>query len=104
MAGEEGGSFLTMTLGGALPFCDAGDVCFLPAGELFEDDPSREGPEGRGGVEVDWLPAVGANVGQFLGLGSRFMCEDVNGAAVAGATAVDIFAKEMRNYILERKI
>lgn len=32
------------------------------------------------------------------------MCEDVNGAAVAGATAVDIFAKEMRNYILERKI
>lgn len=27
-----------------------GDVCFLPEGELLVEDPSREAPEGRGGV------------------------------------------------------
>lgn len=32
----------------------------------------------------------GAKVGQFLGLGSRVVCGEDNGAAVAGATAVDM--------------
>lgn len=44
----------------------------------------------RGGVESDGaLEAGGGTAGQF-GLGSRFMWGDVNGAAVAGATAVDM--------------
>lgn len=53
-------------------------------------DPSLGAVGIRGGVDSDGaLEAGGGAVGQF-GLGSRFMCEDVNGAAVAGATAVDM--------------
>jgi hypothetical protein len=69
-----------------------GDVCFRPGGEPFvAADPSCETPEARGGVKLELeLVVIGARVGQFFGLGSRFICGDGNGAAVAGATAVDM--------------
>lgn len=35
MAGDDGGSFLTVTLGGLLPFCDEGDTCFFSNGEAL---------------------------------------------------------------------
>lgn len=65
-----------------------GDVCFRPGDEPFAADPSCETPDARGGVRLELeLVVVGARVGQFFGLGSRFICGDGNGA---GATAVDI--------------
>jgi hypothetical protein len=68
-----------------------GDVCFRPGDEPFAADPSCETPDARGGVRLELeLVVVGARVGQFFGLGSRFICGDGNGAAVAGATAVDM--------------
>lgn len=48
----------------------------------------RGGVASDGAVEVDWGIAE-----QFFGLGPRLMCGDVNGAAVAGATAVDMTAE-----------
>lgn len=69
-----------------------GDECFRPRGEPFVTaDPSCETPDARGGVKLELeFVVVGARVGQFFGLGSRFICGDGNGAAVAGATAVDM--------------
>lgn len=43
----------------------------------------------RGGVESEGAVDEG-RVGQLAGLGSRFMWEEDSGAAVAGATAVDM--------------
>ena len=67
-----------------------GELWFFPVGELLVDEPSCEPPDGRGGVVV----TVGASVGHVLGLGSRVICGEDNGAAVAGATAVDMTKKE----------
>jgi hypothetical protein len=44
----------------------------------------------REGEEFAGPPVGGANVGQFFGLGSRVVCGEDNGAAVADATAVDM--------------
>jgi hypothetical protein len=44
----------------------------------------------REGEEFAGTPAGGAKVGQFFGLGSRVVCGEDNGAAVADATAVDM--------------
>jgi hypothetical protein len=44
----------------------------------------------RGGEEFTGAPGGGASVGQFFGLGSRVVCGEDNGAAVADATAVDM--------------
>lgn len=44
----------------------------------------------RGGEEFTGAPGGGAGVGQFFGLGSRVVCGEDNGAAVADATAVDM--------------
>lgn len=43
----------------------------------------------RGGEEFAGAPG-GARVGKFFGLGSRVVCGEDNGAAVADATAVDM--------------
>lgn len=41
MAGEDGGSFLTVTLEDALfPFCEEGDAFFLSEGESLVANPS----------------------------------------------------------------
>lgn len=41
MAGEDGGSFLTVTLEDTLfPFCEDGEAFFLSEGEFLEEDPS----------------------------------------------------------------
>lgn len=56
----------------------------------MEAEPSWTGAGMRGGVESAGAAVEGGKVGQFGGLGSRFMWEDVKGAAVAGATAVDM--------------
>lgn len=44
----------------------------------------------REGEEFAGAAGGGAKVGQFFGLGSRVVCGEDNGAAVAGATAVDM--------------
>ena len=70
-AGDDGGSFLTVTLEDELfPFCDEGEACFRSDGEFLVTDPSCEVTDTRGGVDC-WVPALGANVGQLLGLRSR---------------------------------
>jgi hypothetical protein len=44
----------------------------------------------RDGEEFAGIPTGGAKVGQFFGLGSRVVCGEDNGAAVADATAVEM--------------
>lgn len=36
IAGDDGGSFFTVTLGAFFPFCDEGDTCFFSDGEILE--------------------------------------------------------------------
>lgn len=89
MRGDDGGSFFTVIFGPALPDGEAGSLfsgvaplLAVPSCEVVD---KREGEEfaapGGGG---------GAKVGQFFGLGSRVTWGDDKGAAVAGATAVDM--------------
>jgi len=52
--------------------------------------PSWEVVDMRDGEEFAGMPTGGAKVGQFFGLGSRVVCGEDNGAAVADATAVDM--------------
>lgn len=66
-----------------------GDDGSLFWGERFAADPSCEVVDIRDGEEFAGAGG-GAKVGQFLGLGSRVVCGEDNGAAVAGATAVDM--------------
>lgn len=110
MRGDEPGSFLTVILGPALPwglqdelsaFClevsheqaTYGEDGFLSSGEFFAAGPSCEVVDMREGDEFEFAgaPGGGPKVGQFFGLGSRVVvCGEDNGAAVAGATAVDM--------------
>lgn len=78
-----------MIFGPALPDGDAGS---LFSGVSFRTAPSCEVVDSRDGEEFA-APAGGGGakvVGKFLGLGSRVTCGDDKGAAVAGATAVDM--------------
>lgn len=60
-------------------------------------DPSFVAVDSRGGVESDGaLEVEGGMAEQFFGLGPRLKCGDVNGATVAGATAVDMTAEVAR--------
>lgn len=47
------------------------------------------------------MEVMGARVGQFFGLRSWFICGEANGAAVAGATAVDIMTTERKENVEE---
>lgn len=113
MRGDDPGSFLTVILGPVLPcalrnessaFClevshgqaTYGEDGFLFSGEAFVAGPSCEVVDMREGDEFEFAgpPGGGAKVGQFFGLGSRAVCDEDNGAAVAGATAVDMVEKE----------
>ena len=72
------------------------------AGSLFSGVALRAGPscelvdirEGEEIAAVGW-GGGGASVGQFFGLGSRVTCGEDKGAAVAGATAVDMVVTVM---------
>lgn len=44
----------------------------------------------RDDEEFAGIPTGGAKIGQFFGLGSRVVCGEDNGAAVAEAMAVDM--------------
>lgn len=125
MLGEDGGSFLTTTLGPLFPLCELeegqrprvpsvgndagcdtydGEARFLSEGELLEAEPSWVGASMRGGVESEGAAVEEGKVGQLGGLGSRFMWEDVKGAAVAGATAVDMARDRRGRSRLDRAI
>lgn len=57
-------------------------------------DPSLDVVGIRGGVASDGAAEVDGGIAeQFFGLGPRFMCGDAKGAAVAGATTVDMTAE-----------
>lgn len=70
-----------------------GEDGLLFSGEPFAAGPSCEVVDMREGDEFEFAgpPGGGAKVGQFFGLGSRVVvCGEDKGAAVAGATAVDM--------------
>lgn len=111
MRGDEPGSFLTVILGPPLPWdlqhgisafssglshkqTTYGDDGFLFSGEAFAAGSSCEAVDIREGEEFAGAPGGGAKLGQFFGLGLRVVvCGEDNGAAVAGATAVDMVEK-----------
>ena len=105
MRGDEAGSFLTVILGAGA--CELRthqslvDCCIsshTATGPTYGDDWSLLPGEPWGGAS--WVEDIrgeefagadgGGKVGQFLGLGSRVVCGEDNGAAVADATAVDM--------------